>query len=880
MSVCMKRLTAIIMSLFLIVNVLPFSAVLETNAYDRLIRGIDISQFQTVTSWNSVANSVDFVIIRVGTTTGLNNDNFRKDTKFESHYEGARNAGIPVGIYYYSGANTLSGFQKNANECVEYLNGKSVDYPVYLDVEQSSGQMSLGKSTLTSYILSALNIISNAGYKAGVYANQDWFNNYVDGAAIRNAGYSTWLARYPSAKYAVDPSGYDYSSNYDIWQYSSVGQVSGISGEVDVDVSYVDFRVPKPDMVKPSISFDKSTYNIGDTVNVSWTPSPPGSDCAHYWIAIWNPSGENIVNEDPYGTSYSFTVDQEGTYRVWTAATPYWSTEGEDSLTDERTFEVASPIPSGPILSEGAGQTLPDGDYFIFSNLNSKSFLDIVGTDIPAAAGTNVTMYNFGKEDYPREVHACDAWTLQYLNNGFYKIKQKSTGMCLDVQGASQQRGTNVQVWTEHDGAAQQWSIAATDNGYTIRARCGGYYLDMHNAETADGTNVQLWDLDDGKHQRWGFVPFAPSIGQTIEDGTYTIQSAVNSEYCLDVHGRDGNAYTKETNVWLWPINDCNDTFNVKYLGDGYYSICEAVSGLALDIVDKGAEGYLNVGNNIQVFTNNQTANQKWIIRDAGDGYYNIISAYSGYSLDLSGGIAENGRNIAQYYYNTSNAQKWKFISPIEAPKSAMLKSDKKSAIVGETITFTADSDTATAYWIGIDKDRERIITEEMKDGTLSISFDEAGEYTAYVTASNVMGGVDSAKIEFNVKLDIILHVNEIYELPFSDNRYTYKSHNTNIATVTKNGVITALKEGTTILSVVTEDSEVIQYTLKVVEQNIEGDCNADGEFNIADVVLLQEWLLAVPDTHLANWQAANLCEDDRLDVFDLCLMKRKLING
>ena len=637
---------------------------------------------------------------------------------------------------------------------------------------------------------------------------------------------------------------------------------------------------PKPEMQIPYISFDKSTYNIGETVNVSWTPSPPGSDCGHYWIAIWNPAGENIVNEDPYGTSYSFTVDREGTYRVWTAATPYWSTEGEDSLTDEKTFEVATPIPSGPILSEGAGQTLPDGDYFIFSNLNSKSFLDIVGTDIPAAAGTNVTMYNFGKEDYPREVHACDAWTLQYLNNGFYKIKQKSTGMCLDVQGASQQRGTNVQVWTEHDGAAQQWSIAATDNGYTIRARCGGYYLDMHNAETADGTNVQLWDLDDGKHQRWGFVPFAPSIGQTIEDGTYTIQSAVNSEYCLDVHGRDGNAYTKETNVWLWPINDCNDTFNVKYLGDGYYSICEAVSGLALDIVDKGAEGYLNVGNNIQVFTNNQTANQKWIIRDAGDGYYNIISAYSGYSLDLSGGIAENGRNIAQYYYNTSNAQKWKFISPIEAPKSAMLKSDKKSAIVGETITFTADSDTATAYWIGIDKDRERIITEEMKDGTLSISFDEAGEYTAYVTASNVMGGVDSAKIEFNVKLDIILHVNEIYELPFSDNRYTYKSHNTNIATVTKNGVITALKEGTTILSVVTEDSEVIQYTLKVVEQNIEGDCNADGEFNIADVVLLQEWLLAVPDTHLANWQAANLCEDDRLDVFDLCLMKRKLING
>lgn len=58
----------------------------------------------------------------------------------------------------------------------------------------------------------------------------------------------------------------------------------------------------------------------------------------------------------------------------------------------------------------------------------------------------------------------------------------------------------------------------------------------------------------------------------------------------------------------------------------------------------------------------------------------------------------------------------------------------------------------------------------------------------------------------------------------------------------------------------------------------IMGDVNNDGDFNVSDVVLLQKWLLAVPNTKLANWKAANFCEDDRLDVFDLCLMKRKLI--
>ena len=74
------------------------------------------------------------------------------------------------------------------------------------------------------------------------------------------------------------------------------------------------------------------------------------------------------------------------------------------------------------------------------------------------------------------------------------------------------------------------------------------------------------------------------------------------------------------------------------------------------------------------------------------------------------------------------------------------------------------------------------------------------------------------------------------------------------------------------------ETSTVEDYKQFIVYD--EGDVNLDGECNVSDVVLLQKCLLAVPDTHLACWQAANLCEDDRLDVFDLCLMKRKLING
>ena len=58
------------------------------------------------------------------------------------------------------------------------------------------------------------------------------------------------------------------------------------------------------------------------------------------------------------------------------------------------------------------------------------------------------------------------------------------------------------------------------------------------------------------------------------------------------------------------------------------------------------------------------------------------------------------------------------------------------------------------------------------------------------------------------------------------------------------------------------------------------GDINADGSCNIADAVLLQKWLLAVPNTYLPNWRAADLCKDEKLNVFDLCMLKTALLSN
>lgn len=89
---------------------------------------------------------------------------------------------------------------------------------------------------------------------------------------------------------------------------------------------------------------------------------------------------------------------------------------------------------------------------------------------------------------------------------------------------------------------------------------------------------------------------------------------------------------------------------------------------------------------------------------------------------------------------------------------------------------------------------------------------------------------------------------------------------------------ISGAAEGTVFLFAVYNDSAIIPVDVPIEPEILKGDVNNDGEFSISDVVLLQKWLLAVPDTHLDNWRAADLCKDDRLDVFDLCLMKRLLL--
>jgi len=194
---------------------------------------IDISQFNVVTNYNSAASSsdVDGVIMRVG-GTGWGSGSIYADTAFENHYTGFKNTGkVKIGYYFFSQAITEQEAINEAQYVINKIKGKRCDFPIYWDSEigdvdyQTGRADHLSKAQRTKVGLAFVNHIKSKGYKAGVYASESWYYNNIDYQQFINAGASIWVAKWSS----YQPS----QSKYDVWQYSNVGSISGINGNVD-----------------------------------------------------------------------------------------------------------------------------------------------------------------------------------------------------------------------------------------------------------------------------------------------------------------------------------------------------------------------------------------------------------------------------------------------------------------------------------------------------------------------------------------------------------------------------------------------------------------------------------------------------------------------
>lgn len=224
------------------------------------MKGIDVSEHNGNINWDLVKNEIGFAILRLGWTG--NHSNHTLDKQFERNYAECKRLGIPVGVYVYNYCNTEDTVRSGAEWTLKNLNNKTLELPVYIDMEDNTIR-ALGKEKLTNICIAFNSVIEESGRWAGVYANLDWFTNFLNKEEIKRR-YTTWIAHYGVN---IDK----YKGQYDMLQYTSAGRINGIAGNVDLNEMYRDLITEingKKEEPKPVLKSIDEIAN--EVINGAW----------------------------------------------------------------------------------------------------------------------------------------------------------------------------------------------------------------------------------------------------------------------------------------------------------------------------------------------------------------------------------------------------------------------------------------------------------------------------------------------------------------------------------------------------------------------------------------------------------------------------------
>ena len=193
---------------------------------------LDVSKYQPDINYATTAKAVDGVILRCGLTYWGKQDK-AVDSCFEKHYKGFKAAGVPVGVYYYSAADSVAQAKAEAKKCLEIIKGKQFEFPIYFDMENPERQGALSGKERYEIADAFLSTVEAAGYFVGFYSYSSFIyeigNTYFNKLAKK---YTVWLADYRSK-----PANY----TRDMWQFTGSGRIKGINGDVDLSYCYRDF---------------------------------------------------------------------------------------------------------------------------------------------------------------------------------------------------------------------------------------------------------------------------------------------------------------------------------------------------------------------------------------------------------------------------------------------------------------------------------------------------------------------------------------------------------------------------------------------------------------------------------------------------------------
>ena len=209
---------------------IPFKSLYNEYKKENTKIGIDVSKWQGTIDYEKVKNEgVEFVFIKFGGSLGIGKE-YYLDPKFKDNYEGFKKVGIPIGLYFYSYANSVSKARQDALWVIEQIKGYDIDLPIAFDWENWSNynDFHMSFNTLTNSANMFMKTIKDHGYETMLYSSKNYLVNYW-----LKKDYPVWLAHYTNKT--------DYAEKFVCWQRTSLAKISGITeNTVDFDICYTE----------------------------------------------------------------------------------------------------------------------------------------------------------------------------------------------------------------------------------------------------------------------------------------------------------------------------------------------------------------------------------------------------------------------------------------------------------------------------------------------------------------------------------------------------------------------------------------------------------------------------------------------------------------
>lgn len=673
----------------------------KNNLFAQQAKGvIDVSSWQGDIDWaKAKADGVEGAIIRLG--FGWGND---ADTKAQRNISECKRLGIPFGIYWYSYAEDASGSRQEGNDVVSKLRQFGVSpndlkYPVYYDLESWTwtGHTPPTNPNVYNGIVNAwYGALQSGGYQnLGVYSYTSYLQGPLNNANIYAK--TRWVAQYgPQMEFTA------FGTNDRGWQYTSSGQINGISGSVDMNAfgnkTYAQNSASIDVRKMSAVSIPNGDYYINVRSKVASSVDIPGaSGTDSTAIQLYSGNGSKAQQ-------FTFTKQSDGSYVIINvnsgkaldvrngaagnnAVVQQYSANGTNAqrwfIRDSGAGYYLQSALGNWVLDLSGGNTANGAAIRLYTPNGTASQLFVVSCsgvtvpvdtaviiksagnanlvfDVPSASmanGTRIQLYAANGTNAQR-------FRFRKIGNGTYGIANVNSGKVLDVYGGSTSNGAVLQQYGSNNTVAQQWTVRDYGSGkISLISVNANKAIDVPGANYAssvalqlyapNGTAAQQWVIAKPKTMRERLNEQAAMRRQDLPDGTYTFASKLKTSMKMDVYGASRSDCA---NVQLWAGNGTNaQKWRVMHDANGYVILTSVNSGKVLDVYG-GSDAN---GANVQQYTSNGTYAQKWIAVKNADGSYTFQSALGNKVLDVSGGSSANGANVRLYQTNGSNAQRW-----------------------------------------------------------------------------------------------------------------------------------------------------------------------------------------------------------------------------